>query len=183
MAMLQWLTEVATLTRKILNLLVRPKMPLSKYWIPCVLLALMTFGAEASSPLLQLVLADKRVVNLDEAALAALPQAEFETKTPWTTGSHRYRGPTLASVLAAGGAGHASLIEASALNGYQQQLDLSLFEKVPLTLVRYQDDKQLTRRNKGPLWLLMPFSAYPELDHSTIHGGMVWQMIRIEVIK
>lgn len=158
-------------------------MRIPKCWFPCFLLALMTFGAEASSPLLQLVLADKRIVNLDEAALAALPQTEFKTQTPWTTGSHSYRGPTLASVLAAQGVEHASLIEATGLNGYQQQLDLSLFDQVPLALVRYQDDKPLTRRNKGPLWLLMPFSAYPELDLSAIHSGMVWQLVRIEVIK
>lgn len=163
--------------------LARPKMRIPKCWFPCFLLALITFGAEASSPLLQLVLADKRIVNLDEAALAALPQTEFQTQTPWTTGSHSYRGPTLASVLAAQGVEHASLIEASALNGYQQQLDLSLFEQVPLALVRYQDDKPLTRRNKGPLWLLMPFSAHPELDVPAIHSGMVWQLTRIEVIK
>ncbi|MNE84127.1 hypothetical protein D3C80_1810000 [compost metagenome] len=86
-------------------------------------------------------------------------------------------------MLAAQGVEHASLIEASALNGYQQQLDLSLFEQVPLALVRYQDDKPLTRRNKGPLWLLMPFSAHPELDVPAIHSGMVWQLTRIEVIK
>ena len=163
--------------------LARPKMRIPKCWFPCFLLALITFGAEASSPLLQLVLADKRIVNLDEAALTALPQTEFKTQTPWTTGSHSYRGPTLASVLAAQGVEHASLIEATGLNGYQQQLDLSLFDQVPLALVRYQDDKPLTRRNKGPLWLLMPFSAYPELDLSAIHSGMVWQLVRIEVIK
>lgn len=163
--------------------LAQPKMHVPKYWLPCLLLALITFGAQASSPLLQLVLADKRVVNLDEAALAALPQTEFTTKTPWTTGSHSYRGPTLAAVLASQGAEHASLIEASGLNGYQQHLDLSLFEGVPLALVRYEDGKPLTRRNKGPLWLLLPFSAHPELDISAVHSGMVWQVIRIEVIK
>ena len=53
---------------------------------------------------------------------------------------------------------------------------------VPLTLVRYQDDKPLTRRNKGPVWLLMPFSEYPEFDVSPIHSFMVWQLVRIEVI-
>lgn len=154
---------------------------LLKHWIPSLLLVLMSFAAQASSPLLQLVLADK-VISLDEAALAALPQTEFKTATPWTTGTHSYRGPTLASVLSSQGI-QASLLEVSALNGYQQQLDLALFEQVPLTLVRYEDDKPLTRRNKGPLWLLMPFSAHPDLDVPVIHSCMVWQVIRIEVIK
>ncbi|MFQ2851995.1 hypothetical protein ACK3YO_00620 [Aeromonas caviae] len=148
-----------------------------------LLLVLFSFGTQASSSsLLQLILPDKREITLDEAALAALPQVEFETATPWTLGTHRYRGPTLKSVLAAQQVDSASAIDVAALNGYQQRVDLSLFAKVPLTLVRYQDDKPLTRRNKGPLWLLVPLSAHPDMDVSAIHNNMVWQMIRIEVV-
>ncbi len=148
-----------------------------------LLLVLFSFGTQASSSsLLQLILPDKREITLDEAALAALPQVEFETATPWTLGTHRYRGPTLKSVLAAQQVDSASAIDVAALNGYQQRVDLSLFAKVPLTLVRYQDDKPLTRRNKGPLWLLVPLSAHPDMDVSAIHNNMVWQVIRIEVI-
>ncbi|MFM4770863.1 putative pterin-binding protein [Aeromonas caviae] len=148
-----------------------------------LLLVLFSFGTQASSSsLLQLILPDKREITLDEAALAALPQVEFETATPWTLGTHRYRGPTLKSVLAAQQVDSASAIDVAALNGYQQRVDLSLFAKVPLTLVRYQDDKPLTRRNKGLLWLLVPLSAHPDMDVSAIHNNMVWQVIRIEVV-
>ncbi|MFQ2549672.1 hypothetical protein ACK3Z3_00830 [Aeromonas caviae] len=148
-----------------------------------LLLVLFSFGTQASSSsLLQLILPDKREITLNEAALAALPQVEFETATPWTLGTHRYRGPTLKSVLAAQQVDSASAIDVAALNGYQQRVDLSLFAKVPLTLVRYQDDKPLTRRNKGPLWLLVPLSAHPDMDVSAIHNNMVWQVIRIEVV-
>ncbi len=151
--------------------------------IASLLLVLFSFGTQASSSsLLQLILPDKREITLDEAALAALPQVEFETATPWTLGTHRYRGPTLKSVLAAQQVDSASAIDVAALNGYQQRVDLSLFAKVPLTLVRYQDDKPLTRRNKGPLWLLVPLSAHPDMDVSAIHNNMVWQVIRIEVV-
>ena len=138
-----------------------------------LLLVLFSFGTQASSSsLLQLILPDKREITLDEAALAALPQVEFETATPWTLGTHRYRGPTLKSVLAQQQVDSASAIDVAALNGYQQRVDLSLFAKVPLTLVRYQDDKPLTRRNKGPLWLLVPLSAHPDMDVSAIHNNM-----------
>ena len=149
-----------------------------------LLLVLTTFStqAAASSPLLLLILPDKREIPLDEAALAALPQTEFETATPWTAGVHRYRGPTLKAMLAAQGLKDVTHVRVTGLNGYQQQFDLAPFAQVPLTLVRYQDDKPLTRRNKGPVWLLMPFSEYPEFDVSPIHSFMVWQLVRIEVI-
>ncbi|MGY3857969.1 hypothetical protein [Aeromonas veronii] len=158
-------------------------MDILKQWMAGLLLVLISFGAGASSPLLQLVLADKTVVNMDEAALAALPEVEFKTATPWTTGVHSYRGPTLASLLASQGLKQVSIIDVIGLNGYRQRLDLSLFSGIPLTVTRFEDDKPLTRRNKGPLWLLMPFSAYPALDLPTIHSYMVWQLIRLEVVQ
>ena len=159
-------------------------MNIFKHGTAFLLLVLTAFGTQASSssPLLHLILPDRREIPLDEAALAALPQTEFETVTPWTTGGHRYRGPTLKAMLAAQGLKDVTHIRVTGLNGYQQQFELAQFAEVPLSLVRYQDDKPLTRRNKGPVWLLMPFSKYPEFDLSPIHSYMVWQLVRIEVI-
>mgnify|MGYP006148810241 CR=1 FL=1 len=75
-------------------------------------------------------------------------------------------------------------VDADACPGVIKEILFRAAERVqvPLTLVRYQDDKPLTRRNKGPVWLLMPFSEYPEFDVSPIHSFMVWQLVRIEVI-
>ncbi|CAJ1845969.1 TPA: hypothetical protein ACSP3U_002663 [Aeromonas hydrophila] len=153
-----------------------------KQWIAFFLLMLASAGASASIPLMTLVRPSGQHVTLDEVALSALPQTEFTTTTPWTQGSHHYRGPTLAAVLAAQGILDARKIAVSALNGYQQVVDLALFDGVPLTLVRQEDGKPLTRRNKGPLWLLIPFTTYPKLDVPAIHNCMVWQVTRIEIV-
>ncbi|WP_421188750.1 hypothetical protein [Aeromonas enteropelogenes] len=154
-----------------------------KQWSAFILLVLASACASAASPLITLVLPDGQQRQLNETDLATLPQTEFQTVTPWTRGTHRYRGPTLTTVLAAQGVPQARKIAISALNGYQQEVDLALFDGVPLTLVRHEDDKPLTRRNKGPLWLLIPFSDYPKLDVPAIHNNMVWQVNRIEVIR
>ena len=132
-------------------------------------------------PLMTLVLPGGQQVTLDEAALSALPQTEFTTTTPGP------RAPTTIAgrpwrVLAAQGILDARKIAVSALNGYQQVVDLALFDGVPLTLVRQEDGKPLTRRNKGPLWLLIPFTTYPKLDVPAIHNCMVWQVTRIEIV-
>ncbi|MFQ2319758.1 putative pterin-binding protein [Aeromonas dhakensis] len=153
-----------------------------KQWIAFSLLMLACAGASAQASLMTLVLPDGQQVALDEATLSALPQTEFTTTTPWTQGAHYYRGPTLATVLAAQGIQNARKIAVSALNGYQQVVDLALFDGVPLTLVRAEDGKPLTRRNKGPLWLLIPFTTYPKLDVPAIHNCMVWQVTRIEIV-
>ncbi|MGL5526509.1 MAG: hypothetical protein ACRDCY_22525 [Aeromonas veronii] len=127
-------------------------------------------GASASIPLMTLLLPGGQQVTLDEAALSTLPQTEFTTITLWTQDAHHYRGPTLSAVLAAQGILDARKIAVSALNDYQQVVELTLFNGVPLTLVRQEDDKPLTRRNKGPLWLFIPFTPYPKLDVPAIHN-------------
>ena len=127
---MHWLYEVATLTPT-------TRMWLAKHiWIFEVRVHFPSAGADlvrdsGCYSLLQLILPDKREVTLDEAALAALPQVEFETATPWTVGVHRYRGPTLVSVLAAQGAARANVLDVVALNGYRQRVDLPVCQ-VPL---------------------------------------------------
>ncbi len=86
-----------------------------KQWIAFFLLMLASASASASIPLMTLILPDGQQVNLDEAALSALPQTEFTTTTPWTQGAHHYRGPTLSAVLAAQGIPDARKIAVSAL--------------------------------------------------------------------
>lgn len=157
-------------------------MKVLKYWLTSLLLVLTPLMAQASDPLMTLVLPNGRQVAYDEATLAALPQAEFETATPWTAGKHRYRGPTLAAMLAVNGASNAQHLLVTGVNGYQQRVALSLFEGVPLVLARYEDDKPMTRRNKGPLWLLTALSDNPKIDVEPVHNCMVWQVVRIEVI-
>ena len=141
-----------------------------KQWIAFFLLMLASASASASIPLMTLILPYGQQVT------------EFTTTPPWTQGAHHYRGPTLSAVLAAQGIPDARKIAVSALNGYQQVVDLALFDGVPLTLVRQEDGKPLTRRNKGPLWLLIPFTTYPKLDVPAIHNCMVWQVTRIEIV-
>lgn len=85
-------------------------MTLVKQWIAFFLLMLASASALASIPLMTLVLPDGRQIALDDAALAALPQTQFKTATPWTTDMHDYRGPTLAAVLAAQGVKNAGKI-------------------------------------------------------------------------
>ena len=46
-------------------------MKIRQYGFLSLLLALISFGTEAASPLLQLILPDKQEISLDEAALSA----------------------------------------------------------------------------------------------------------------
>ena len=45
------------------------------------------------------------------------------------------------------------------------------------------DGKKLSRRDKGPLWLMYPISDHAELNatRSTI-PRLIWQVVRIELL-
>lgn len=112
--------------------------------------------------------------------LAALPQHQFSTITAWTQGSNRYQGPSLEGVLQGLGAKRISMI---ALNGYRYELDLRPFAEFPAILAMSENGKPLTRRNKGPLWLLLPFSDRPDLKTPEHESAMVWQLVTIEILR
>ncbi|PJG57678.1 molybdopterin-dependent oxidoreductase [Aeromonas cavernicola] len=158
-------------------------MTVIKRWIAYFLLILISASLQAAPALMTLALPDGQWRTVDEASLAKLPHIEFTTTTPWTLGTRQFRGPTLATLLAAYGVPDAKKAIVSGLNGYQQLVDLTQFDNLPLTLVRYENGQPLTRRNKGPLWLLLPFTDHPTLDIPAIHNSMVWQVTRIEIVN
>lgn len=119
------------------------------------------------------------VVHYTAADLAAMPQGELVTATPWTQGKHSYRGvllKTLADTLGL----RANRFKVSAINDYWTLLPGTDLDAYPVLLATEQDGKVLTLRNKGPVWLVYPLSDHPELDREQYHSQMVWQVNRIE---
>ena len=42
------------------------------------------------------------------------------------------------------------------------------------------DGKKLSRRDKGPLWLMYPISDHDELKDALYIHRLIWQVVRIE---
>ncbi|POG25263.1 molybdopterin-binding oxidoreductase [Aeromonas bestiarum] len=98
--------------------------------------------------------------------LLALPQTSVPTTTPWTKGTHVYRGVLLRSLLDTLDIS-AKSIKVTAQNDY--------FAAIPR-----EDGKALTLRNKGPVWIIYPLSDHPELNIEQYHSLMVWQVVKLE---
>ena len=111
--------------------------------------------------------------------LDALPQTTVTTTTPWTEDKHTYSG-VRRNVLLQRLNIHGNKIKASALNNYWAVLPLDDANKYPVILATRQDGKPLTRRNKGPIFIIYPLSDYPELDQEQTHSFMVWQVKRLD---
>ena len=123
---------------------------------------------------------DGKTVRLDLAQLKQLKSNTFNIQTRWSDSVHRYQGPLLSAVLNYVGA-QGSVVHLTALNDYTTDIDQEYIDKYEPILAWEEDGKQLSVREKGPLWLLLPNDKFPELNAETHSGKMIWQLTQIEI--
>lgn len=119
--------------------------------------------------------------EFDMDMLAALPQQSFSTRTPWYPEARKFTGPLLRDVLAAVDAQGQNL-RAVALNDYKVDLPRSDALKFNLVLARLLDDKPMSVREKGPLFLVYPFDADETLRSERYYSRSAWQLKAIDVL-
>ncbi len=122
-----------------------------------------------------------RQVDLDMAALEALPQVSFATSTVWTDGTHQFSGVPLKALLAAQGI-TGGAVKAIALNDYSVTIPVDSLEDTAPILATRIDGKTFSRREKGPIWLIYPFDAAERFRTELIFGRSIWQLRRLEAI-
>lgn len=118
--------------------------------------------------------------HFDLAMLKRLPPTIIATHTPWTDGLIRFKGVSVAHLLrlvAANGT-HG---EFTALNDYTARIPLSDFDTFDAILAYDMNGQPMTRREKGPLWLIYPMDQHDELQAQRYRDRMVWQMRTITV--
>ena len=130
---------------------------------------------EVSAPVI-LSVTGPQAADFTLAQLQALPQKTVSTTTPWTEGSHTYTGVLLRDFLDKQGLQKAAKLNAKALNDYVTTITVADAYKYDVLLALTQDGKLLSRRNKGPVWVIYPLSQYPELDKPSYHSAMIWQL-------
>jgi len=118
--------------------------------------------------------------DFDMDMLAALPQRSFTTKTPWYPKEIKMSGPLLRDVLAAAGA-KGTVLTASALNDYKTTIPIEDISKYDVIVARLKDDKPMSVRDKGPLFIIYPFSAHPELQVERYYGRSAWQLRTLSI--
>lgn len=118
----------------------------------------------------------------DMPMLARLPQTEIVTRTPWYAGeARRFAGPLLRDILAAAGATDASMLRAVALNDYRVEIPAADARMFDVIVARSLDGRPMTVREKGPLFVMYPFDAKPELRTAVYFNRCIWQLRAIEV--
>lgn len=119
--------------------------------------------------------------RFDLAALEALGTETLETRTPWTGNEiRRFQGVPLARLLAAVGA-EGRRLRAVALNDYAITAEIAELIAAGGFLATRQDGQPLRIRDRGPIWMIFPWSARPDLDTPTHRERSIWQIRRIEI--
>jgi hypothetical protein len=118
--------------------------------------------------------------QFDMAMLEQLPQQSFVTRTPWFSMPRKFTGPLLRDVLEACGA-QGSNLRATALNDYRVDLPLEDTQRFEVLLARLLDDKPMTVREKGPLFIIYPFDSSAELRTTVYYSRSAWQLKSLEV--
>lgn len=121
-----------------------------------------------------------RGAEFDMAMLEALPQTSFITKTPWYATPRRFTGPLLRDVLLAAGA-RGTLLRISALNDYRVEVPVDDAMRHDLLVARLLDERPMSVRDRGPLFLIYPFDARPELKTAVYYSRSAWQLRTIDV--
>lgn len=120
------------------------------------------------------------IARFDMEMLTALGVHKIVTETSWTEGKVEFEGVLARAVMAAVGANGTS-VKAFAINDYHSDVPVSNFDDYDVILAFAMNGKALTRRDKGPLWIIYPWDDHPELNEQSIIRQSVWLLKHLTV--
>jgi hypothetical protein len=118
--------------------------------------------------------------RFDMDMLTALPAVQLKTSTSVTDGVRRFEGILVRDFLKSLGA-KGSVVTAIARNEYVIDIPFSDFERFDAIIAYRMDGEPLALRDKGPLWIVYPRDARPELQDIRYDYRWVWQLEALEI--
>lgn len=121
-------------------------------------------------------------IQFTRADLLALEQKTIKTGNDYVDGTPVFRGPVAASVIGMIGNTGAKKVQLTSRNDYSVTLALDELTDYQAILALEMDGKALTRRDRGPIWLMYPMDAHPELQDPAFNSRLIWQVEVIELL-
>jgi hypothetical protein len=118
--------------------------------------------------------------EFDRATLEGLGLRELTTWTPWTNGEPEFEGVLARHLMSALDA-RGSEVVCTALNDYVSTIPLEDFDSYDVLLATRMNGTRLRVRDKGPVWIVYPWSDHPELDDEVTRRKSVWQLNHLHV--
>jgi len=123
---------------------------------------------------------DGKAVTFDLAALKSMPVTKITTMTPWTDGENLYEGVRVRDLLERVGAEGTTLL-ADAVDEYTSRIPIEDVRDYDVIVAYTMNGKPLRADDKGPLWIIYPYSEYNALQKDLYFSRSVWQLNRLTV--
>ncbi|MDK2123367.1 molybdopterin-dependent oxidoreductase [Chitinimonas sp. DQS-5] len=123
---------------------------------------------------------NESVQTLDMKALEAMPQHSFVTHTPWYPKPIKFTGPLLRTVLATNKL-TGQVLKATAINDYTIDIPIEDARTYDVIVARLMDDKPMSPRDRGPLFVIYPFDSHPKTLATQFRERSIWQLKELRV--
>lgn len=152
-----------------------------------VVMSQSVFADSPSAPLLSIsgditTSSGENTLLLDMEMLRLLPATTFETSTIWTDGVHSFTGVALVDLVAELGVKDGMLV-AKAINDYAVEIPVSDAVKGGPIVAYLMDGKEMTVRDKGPLWVIYPYDSNPDYRSEVVYSRSIWQLDRLDIVQ
>jgi hypothetical protein len=149
--------------------------------LACSCIPVHTAAAETSTVLVvDGALADGKPAAFDLAQLKSLPSTKVKTTTPWSEGDNTFEGVRVRDLLDRLGA-KGSAVLVAAVDDYQSLIPMEDIRDYDVIIASAMNGKPLPLDDKGPLWIIYPFSAHAVLQKDLYFARSVWQLNRLTV--
>ena len=149
----------------------------ASYVLAC--LAVVGTSTAASAEAVLKISTGDNLIEMNNGMMDALPQVSFETSTIWTEGVISFSGPSLRSLVDQAGITGGQLTLA-AINDYEIQISYDELENDAPIIATLMNGQPLSRREKGPLWLVYPYDTDIKYQSEVIYAKSIWQLVTIE---
>ena len=122
------------------------------------------------------------VLTLDRSDLSKLTVTSFDTSTIWTDGVHTFTGVSVKTLTDLIGVTN-GMLRATAINNYAIEIPVSDAVNEGPIIAYLMDGKEMSVRDKGPLWIVYPYDANPDYRSEVVYSRSIWQLDRIEFVQ
>ena len=133
----------------------------------------------------EIAAADGPVANdYSMEALEAMELTTIQTENDFVDGVNEFKGPLLRDVVAHTNEGELDEYEVvvlTAANDYSVEVPWEDFIRFDVILATTMGGAPLSRRDKGPIWVIYPMSDYELLQDVEYNGRLVWQLRKMEI--
>lgn len=121
-------------------------------------------------------------ISMDRALIEAVGTVEYTVEDPFEKEGTTFQGVLFRDLLTLWQVPEtAQHLTITALNDYQVQVPISLFQDYPILLALKQNGQVMTRDYRGPAMLVTPIDQYPNVQELANREYWIWQVKTIHI--